>query len=140
MNRMYEIAKILGVEVNQAFQVDGYGDDTFAITDDGLTWHHGRFAHDADSDECCYILLELIRGELMIAKPVRFPEHGTKYWYVSYAGNVYVCSFTFSSPDVTRYKLGNFYASEADARADANKWITFYNNPKPIDIFCVSAE
>ena len=77
MNYMKDVAKILGVELEEEFKIKGF-EPIYKITDYGLVIK-------ADSNNWCEMsgdtFLQLIRGDYVIRKLPWQPKKGDEYYY-----------------------------------------------------------
>lgn len=126
-NCMNEVAKLLGIELNEKFVV---GNDTYKLTPRGLVMDECEFIHGA-------LLTTLLTGEIEIKqadhKPWR-PEFNKTYYFVNEDGRVCEIAWWGDSVDVMRYKLGNCYCDPRAAEINADKWKAFYASDEVLEI------
>ena len=125
-NYMAEVAKMLGIEMNQDFKCkESCG--TYRVTEYGLTCNG---SYGADS------LLMLLNGMLNIEREPWKPQMHDIFWYVDDMGepvlgryNTYphVCDKNF-------YKIGNCYKTAQEAKANRDKWIAFYASDEVLEV------
>ena len=125
INYMPEIAKMLGVELDEEFEIVGYKNRNFKITECGIKkleggeWVSGSFIFEG-----------LLTGECTIKRKPRKPMLGERYWNVSMNGTVDYYVWGGYRLDVCNYKLGNCYQTEREAEANRDKWVEFYKSDK----------
>ena len=135
MNYMSEVAKMLGVELGEEFEIimpnaSCYANAMFTdvgviITDhnvfDGVTWKP-------------YVLGHLLNGKYTIKRKPWKPSLDEEYYYVDETG--YACSdpWVDSALDFVFYKIGNCYKTKEDAEKDKDKWIKFYESDKVLEV------
>lgn len=126
-NCMNEVAKLLGIELNEKFVV---GNDTYKLTPRGLVMDGCEFIHGA-------LLTALLAGELEIKqvdhKPWK-PEGNGTYYFVNEYGRVCQVDWWGDHLDMTRYKLGNCYRNPRVAEINADKWEAFYASDEVLEI------
>ncbi len=128
MNYMEQVAKILGVEIGEEFEIVGQP-IYFNLTNYGLF----------DKNENFYsrLLVGLLSGQCNIKKIPWKPEEEQEYCYVDLNGNidkeVWLSSFT---KDVLNYKLGNCFKTEKEITPEIiKKYTDFFNDDeRMIDI------
>lgn len=108
-NLIPEIAKMLGVELNEEFKIKGY-DRTYWFDLDGL--HSGEYAAD-DED-----LHDLLCGVTEIIKLPWKPKEGEKYWsFLPGAWMVTWYTWDDSPIDFAFYKVGWVFRTKEEAEA-----------------------
>ena len=124
MNQMNEVAKLLGVKLNEEFKIKGIS-DIYMITENGITTKNGKYAQGL-------ILTQLIAGQLEIQKYPWKPQSGERFYYVAFGDELYVRydDWTGFNGDILCYKIGNCYRSYEDAFASIPKWVDFFKNDK----------
>lgn len=124
MNQMNEVARMLGVELNEEFMVNG---TKFKLTLNGLTRNN-------DETLYCHILTSLLTGELELRRKPWKPIKGEIYYYVTEEGLMWSEDWVDDDIDLMRYKLGNCYRTKEEAEVDAHKWEAFYASDEVIKI------
>lgn len=125
-NHMEEIAKMLGVELNEVFRIDGNG-HYFRLTDTGLEvsvcTDLADLKHTAwFSEESC-MLSDLLTGELKIKKLPWKPAIGDRYCYSDPSSPVMWgrCSWTDYGVDEYRFNHGLVFRTRGEAIALTKK-------------------
>ena len=103
VNHMTEIAKMLGVELNEEFEIAGYKNGNFKITECGIKkleggeWVNGSFIFDG-----------LLTGECTINHKPWKPQYDEEYWFVGLNGLIYSDVFYKNRfYDINLYPTGN---------------------------------
>lgn len=125
-NHMDEVAKMLGVELGEEFQISGQSkDDRYFIDNDGLNLRYGG--------QDCYaqgLLGELLNGKKEIVRRPWMPKDSEKYWFVycrsdggyDITWNVY----SESSRDLDHILMGDCFPSKEAAKAAAPEIVRMY--------------
>ena len=127
MNKMKEVAKALGYEVGEEFNLiftDGKYSryNPFKFTETDLV--------DKNGDVLTNYIGRIITGEYKIEKIPKFPPKGTRYYFVNESGFILKCEFDWEySFDLYRYKLGNFFLTKEEAEQNKDKVLDFFKNP-----------
>ena len=113
MNLIPKIAKELGVEVGEEFELAGYS-GTYSFKENGLCYY------DKQRKECTlaedYVLVDILRGIEEIEKPPFEPKRGEVYWFVSLrAKQVGFNEWVGRSWDYMAKYCGNCFRTEAEA-------------------------
>ena len=120
-NLIPQIAKMLGVEMGEKFNVKGIDDiDDWVqayLTKDGLMLLD-VYMHNGDAHK---YLARLITGKLEHRKLPWEPKDDEKYWSISFVNKLspYVESYIWNGDDTDffKLKLGMVYRTQAEARA-----------------------
>lgn len=134
-NHMAEVAKMLGVELGEEFNIDYATDITTLsakVTDTGF------HIINSNSPEFSGLFLNLLlSGQLEIKRSPWKPKRGETYWYVEKDGDIWERewhSCRYMSDHVNRYKLGNCYRTCEEAEANRDKWIKFYASDEVLEV------
>lgn len=124
MNRMNEVANMLGIKLNEEFKIKGIS-DTYLITENGLITKESDYAQGL-------VLTQLITGQLEIQKYPWRPQRGDIYFYVTLDGDFEVRSDSWSNHnvDILGYKIGNCYRTYNDALSSIPFWKDFFENDR----------
>lgn len=133
-NYMADVAKLLGVEIGEEFQICGNGEATVKLTEDGLeivTILGPLIDH---ANEVC--LTKLITGKYKIKRKPWKPKYGDYYWAVSANPIDSLCYIEWEDTpsDYSNYKLGNCYQTMLEAKENKNKWISFYASDEVLKV------
>lgn len=113
MNKVNELAKILGIEVNEQFVVKDDDADKISFNPFKLT-NDGCFV-DRDNDVSNDVLANLITGEYTIEKLPFKPKNGQKYFYIAYNGVISSTANSVMTTDISLIAMGNCFRTEMDA-------------------------
>lgn len=133
-NYMAEVAKLLGVELGEEFQICGNGEATVKLTEDGLkiVTILGKLIDHAN--EIC--LTKLLAGKYVIKRKSWKPKIGDTYWLVLHDGivDIAVCEEDSLAFTLAVYKLGNCYRTCEEALKNCDKWISFYASDEVLEV------
>ena len=96
-NYMEEVARMLGVELGENFDVNDGVCNPYTITEQCM--------FDCDGDDCPFTLLRLLNGRSNIIKKPWIPKDGESVFYIDIEGNGEVWEDEFCSDDL--YSIGN---------------------------------
>lgn len=126
-NYMAEVAKMLGVEFGEEFEV-GSARCTYFLTDDGLFYK-------ADYKRCDHVLMNILQGKTEIYKrPWKPQEHDFYYFINKYGIVTRSCRGACETLAPTLYKLGNCYKTKEEAEANREKWASFYASDEVLEV------
>lgn len=116
-NLIPEIAKMLGVEINESFKLAGYDNATFRFTENRF-WQEDGNSCEERSD----ILAMLLAGNEIIVKLPWKPKEGETYWtFILYDSDIRLgikpCKWTDDIFDFAFFKAGWIYRSYEEAEA-----------------------
>lgn len=137
MNYMAEVAKMLGVELYERFQIINL-ENNIPISDYNYYFTDKDIEIDDAGHGCSgeYILINLVYGDFAIKRKPWKPKDGDKFWYVD--ADEVICSYVdFNHNDadhVNYYKLGNCYRTREEAEANRDKWIAFYKSDEVLEV------
>lgn len=132
-NHMAEVAKMLGVELGEAFYINESSDFICTIYNDGLCVYPTRddiriLPTHGDVLSC------LLEGNMTIkCKPWK-PKKDEDYWLVNQCGNVISLAGIDNLLCITNYKIGNCYRTREEAEANRDKWIKFYASDEVLEV------
>lgn len=109
MNKMKEVANLLGVELGERFNIEDDLDNPYFITEEGL--------FDCDSYPDGENLIKLLNGNAKIIKLPFRHRYGQTYWTISCnldEGRIYTYDDQWigCSEDYARYKSGLVFRTE----------------------------
>lgn len=123
-NYMAEVAKMLGVELDQDFECNE-SPCTYRITKNGVRCN-GVLGADS--------LTMLLNGTLTIKRKPWKPKNGDGYWTVISDGSIYYVLYRDDIIDFYCYKLGNCYRTNKEAEANRDKWVAFYESDEVLEV------
>lgn len=124
VNYMAEVAKMLGVEMNEDFKCNE-NNYTYRFTDRGFTCN-GFYGGDS--------LMMILDGELTIKHKLWKPGIGCGYWTVMRDGSVCFALWFDGIFDINFYKIGNCYRTKEEAELNSEKWIAFYASDEVLEV------
>ena len=135
-NHMTEVAKLLGVELNEEFEIifpaPSSCHATAMFTDNGVqVIKHNVF--DAYNFQI-YLLKNLLTGYYSIKHMPWKPKYGEAYWCVNILDGVICNSWADMWMDIIYYKLGNCYRTNEEAEANIEKWKAFYVSDEILEV------
>ena len=133
-NYMADVARLLGVELDEEFQICGNKEATVKLTKDGLeiVTILGKLIDNAN--EVC--LARLLAGKYTIKRKPWKPKYGDHYWAVSPdpTEHIHYIMWEGSPSDYSNYKLGNCYKTLEAAKENKSKWISFYESDEVLEV------
>jgi hypothetical protein len=131
-NYMVEVAKMLGVELYEEFQICGNGKATVKLTESGLeiVTNLGKLIDNAE----CVCLTKLLTGGYIIKRKPWKPLKGEVFYAVAPVGTIDHYIGTNAPGAYSLYKLGNCYKSKEEAEADRDKWVSFYASDEVLEV------
>lgn len=132
-NYMPEVAKMLGVELGEVFEVLEYPSKKFQITNYGIErLQDGEWQCNIAVNS--FILERLLTGEYTIKRKPWKPKDDEEYWLVNQCGNVISLNWIDNFLCITNYKIGNCYRTKEEAEANRDKWVAFYASDKVLEV------
>ena len=124
-NHMEEVATMIGVSLNESFEVDGCT-NPYTLTEDGLI-------------DCCgeldnQMLALLLAGKAKVVEKPWKPKLGDMYYYLAIQDDCIYIEKTHwlnVSPDYELYHMGNFFRTEEEARRNMNAYKEFLKSIEP---------
>jgi hypothetical protein len=136
-NYMVDVAKLLGVEIGEEFEVVFSPPCSCHAT--AMITNEGAKVINTDVYDMynfkSYLLTHLLTGAYSIKHKPWKPNYNQDYWAVTATNGVLAHnSWTDCWMDITYYKLGNCYKTEAEAEANRDKWISFYESDEVLEV------
>lgn len=133
-NHMAEVAKILGVELGEEFEVQttdlGCLTATINEQDIYVPKCEGYYPEYNKS----IILRNLIRGKYTIESKPWKPSYYERYYSVGPGGVLEPGTWLNDLDDLALFKLGNCYSSVSEAEANRGKWVKFYASDGVLEV------
>lgn len=126
MNHMAEVAKLLGIEPGEFFEVHGC-DGIYFLACDGLYNNNSGFAAGD-------VLIKLLSGECHIKRKPYKPNEYEIYWCIDAFGSILDHKWEKRWMDIMYYKLGNCYRTKEEAEANRDKWLAFYSSDEVLEV------
>lgn len=135
MNHMAEVAKMLGVELYEEFEVPKYSLNKYKIIPSGIAaYDDGKWRSSSERFNVCFLFEKLLAGQYEIKRKPWKPSKGDKYWYIFPDGSVNYCHWTDDALDFFIYKVGNCYRTQEEAEANRDKWVKFYASDEVLEV------
>ena len=137
-NHMEEVAKILGVELDEEFEIvfsqPSNCKAIAKITQNGVNVVETNI-FDAYNFKA-YLLKDLLVGSYAIKRKPWKPQYGDYYWAVSANPMDSFCYIKWEGTisDYSNYKLGNCYKTMSEAKENKNKWVSFYESDEVLKV------
>lgn len=135
MNHMAEVAKMLGVELGEVFEILEYPSKKFMITGYGIEkLEGGEWSRDVAVNS--FIFEKLLTGKYTIKRKPWKPKNNEDYFLVDTDGEIMkFCRFDSNDADhINYYKLGNCYSTREEAEANRDKWVAFYASDDILEV------
>ncbi len=117
-NYMADVAKMLGVELGEEFDIKGYEYNPYKITDEGLMYRDGNAPFSS--------LTKLLRGEVEIIKMPWMPKDGERYYSLNRGGEVTAEVFdTYFTSSLVNARMGNYFKTKEEAEANKDRWLEY---------------
>lgn len=137
MNYMEQVAKMLGVELGERFQIEfnnGFNskhneDNKYYLCESGVKLD--KEGHACISSD---MLLGILSGTISIKRKPWKPEYGKCYHFINEQGLTSWDTWGDGCEDILLYKLGNCYKTREHADKDAAKWLAFYKSDEVLEI------
>lgn len=137
-NYMAEVAKMLGVELGEEFEVDlgsSILNMTATLTDNGFKVNQTNMIAPSQHSSSC-IFEWLLCGLATIKRKPWKPSPEEPFWYINSFGEATLYRYfscAFGERD-NFYKIGNCYRTCAEAKANCDKWIAFYASDEVLEV------
>ena len=135
-NYMEAVARLLGVELNEEFELvfdpSSACHATIKLTTDGVKVIETD-VYDIFNFKS-FLLEHLLKGNYGIKKKTWKPKFNEKYYSIGVDGSVENGTWLNDFLDYTLYKIGNCYRTVEEARTNRIKWGEFYDSDKVLTI------
>ena len=136
INHMPEVAKMLGVELGEEFEIvfpePCSCHATAMFTDEGVRIINTD-VYDIYNFKA-YVLRDLCTGAYGIKRKPWKPKEGESYYVVETNGSIGVEEWWSETMDMNYYKLGNCYRTREEAEANRDKWVAFYVSDEVLEV------
>ena len=135
-NHMAEVAKMLGVELGEEFDIifpEPCSCHATAMFTDGGVRIINTDVYDIYNFKA-YVLRDLCTGAYGIKRKPWKPQVGNDYWCIDPNGEPNEFGW-FNTPGCNAcYKLGNCYRTREEAEANRDKWVAFYASDEILEV------
>ena len=136
MNYMEQVAKMLGVELGEEFEI---------VFPHNLNCHATALInseklyitnHNVANQDLWQLnaLTNLLNGNYTIKRKPWKPIYRNLYWSIQPNGDVMGYSWLGEWIDIYHYKIGNCYPTEEDALNNRDKWLAFYESDEVLEV------
>ena len=134
MNYISEVAKMLGVELGEEFELNEnenwiciFTEDQFEVSNKNKVYVNASLGE--------HVLAELIGGAYTVKRKPWKPQQRYEVYYLVHSdGDVVEGCWTDREWDKTNYKIGNCYRTKEEAEANSAKWIAFYKSDEVLEV------
>lgn len=132
-NYMSQVAKMLGVELSEKFEINendnwicSFTENQFEIANKNKVYVNASLGE--------HVLAELIGGVYTIKRKAWVPAEGERYYFVTIDGDIRSDTCDNVTFDALLYKIGNCYRTPEEAGANYDKWMSFYKSDKVLEV------
>lgn len=130
-NYMAEVANILGVEMNEKFELENLPGIPFKLTELGLVClGPAKLSKDVMNET----FLRLLIGCSKIKHRSWKPKYEERYWSIGPGGVLEPGTWLNDFIDIAMYRLGNCYRTSREAEFNRNKWVAFYASDEALEV------
>lgn len=136
MNYMSEVAKLLGVELGEEFDVCFDNSNIYMkakLTENGFRVNDTNMIA-LTSNSTQQVFEWILCGTVTIKRKPWKPKYGDVYYCVSSSGYVVDEQWYDDIIDKLHYKISNCYQQESQAEANRDRWITFYASDEVLEV------
>lgn len=137
MNHMKEVAKMLGVELNEEFDVHFDNSNVYMkaqLTENGFKVNDTNMLALVPNSSIRVFEMILCGLATIKRKPWK-PKYNEDYWAVTAIDGALTHNIWKNCwIDITYYKLGNCYRTEQEAETNSEKWISFYASDEVLEV------
>ena len=138
-NHMAEVAKMLGVELGEEFEIVFPNNPNCHAT--AVLYESGPNIqkHNLANQDFWHLtaLTNILNGNYTIKRKPWKPNDEERYWYVDERGRIWSDYFDYyscTSHCMNYYKLGNCYRTREEAEANRDKWVSFYESDEVLEV------
>ena len=135
-NHMGQVAKMLGVELNEEFEIIFASPSschaTVKLTEEGAKTINTN-VYDVFNFKV-YLLQDLLVGHYGIKRKPWKPAYNDEYYSIGVGGIVEHGTWLDDFLDFAMYRLGNCYRTASEAEANRDKWIAFYKSDEVLEV------
>lgn len=128
-NHMAEVAKILGVELGEEFEIKGISNAKYLIDSDGIAIVSQKIEHYRP-----HLLQGILTGKREIVRRPWRPKVGDEYWrlHIYADGDHDAANYNYcgDSADINFVLMGNCFPTREAAEAAAPEIVKFYKDVK----------
>lgn len=136
MNYMSEVAKMLGVELGEEFEIifpNANCHATALLNSEKLYIKDHNIANQDMWQS--YALTYILNGTYKIKRKPWKPKVNEMFWHINKCGDLVCWRWQDYVDDyLNYYKLGNCYRTEAEAKLNVNRWVEFYASDEVLEV------
>ena len=132
-NYMEEVAKMLGVALDEDFEVDVHGTIVKAKITKKDIYLLGSPSYWGNYNSAT-LLRNLLRGRYAVCNKPWKPKYRERYYSIGPGGVLESGSWLNDFIDIAMYRLGNCYRTPEEAAFNRDKWIAFYASDEVLEI------
>ena len=132
-NHMAEVAKMLGVELGEEFEVSVYSSRKYKITESGISVYDDDIWK-SSMPSASFILENLLVGRCTIERKPWKPSVDDILWLVDQNGDLISSKRRKYTEQLVLYKIGNCYRTYEEAGANRDKWVAFYESDDVLEV------
>ena len=135
-NYMAEVAKLLGVELGEEFDVHFDNSNVYMkakLTENGFKVNETNMVALVPYSSIQVFEWILCGTATIKCKPWK-PKMYEQYFFVHHDGSVDCDDWEDDTTDFDSYKLGNCYRTKQAAEANRDKWISFYASDEVLEV------
>lgn len=132
-NYMSQVAKMLGVELGEKFEINendnwicSFTENKFEVANKTKVYVNASLGE--------HVLAELIGGLYTIKRKPWKPKFGDCYYFINDDGLVTWDTWAGYYDEILLYKLGNCYKTKEAAHKDSIKWQAFYESDEVLEV------
>lgn len=134
-NYMAEVAKMLGVELGEEFEIDfgnGINTATVYLNSTGLNVKDTNMVYVPNASSAFFEWI--LTGLCFIKRKPWRPQKGETFYTVTPIGIIEPCIYTNGPGYCSLYKIGNCYKTKEAAEFNRDKWVTFYASNEVLEV------
>jgi len=135
-NYMNEVAKILGVELLEEFEIVFPNNPSCHAT--ALLNSEKLYIkdHNLANQDFWQIsaLTNLLNGTYMVKRKPWKPMYDELYYFIDEKGEIYTDTWDDTCFDIIFYKTGNCYKTCEEAEKNKDKWLKFYRSEEVLEV------
>lgn len=134
-NHMAEVAKMLGVELGEEFEIVFPNSNCHATALLNSEKMYIKNHNIANQDMWqLSALTNVLNGTYTIKRKPWKPTNDAYYYVVDKIGCTICEQWCNDSLDINYYKLGNCYRTREEAEANRDKWVAFYESDEVLEV------
>ena len=136
VNYMEQVAKMLGVELNEEFEIvfpNNLNCHATALINSERLYIKNHNLANQDNWQLT-ALTHLLNGSYTIKRKPWKPIYYEEYYSIGVGGIVEHGTWLNDFLDFAMYRLGNCYRTASEAEANRDKWVAFYKSDEILEV------